>query len=647
MQQAQQHKTKIGRNDPCQCGSGKKYKQCCQTQAAVRVARPPSVDVSVPGLLRAATEHHQAGRLPQAEALYRQILQAAPNNPDALHLLGLIAHQSGKIEIAVDLISRAIRINPSGPMYYNLGVALQAGGVMDAAVESYRKALALNPEYAEAHSNLGTVLQAQGKYDAAAEHLHQALRFRPKDFAAHSNLGVVQQAQGHLDAALESFRRALAINPDYAEAHNNLGMVQHAQVQLEAALESFQRALAINPVYAEAHNNLGMVLQEQGQLEAALVCFRHALSIKPDYIEAHGNIGVVLLAQGQLDAAEASFHQALSINPQDADAHYNLSHVLLLRGASQAGWREYEWRVRHRFGRDYIADPRDPSRTLPRPSTLCPFDLADKRILLMREQGIGDEIFFLSFAALARQHGAWLAYQPSEKIASLVQRVPGLDAVLPLGEVPSNLDLIMLVGDLPLLLGLDSLQDIPPPLPLSVLPERLSAMRARLAAFGGRPVLGVTWRAGSERIAGQRKSRLFKETDISHLGQVLSAWPGEVLILQRQPRAAEMQEFTQALGRPAHDWSELNDSLEDMLALLALIDEYVGVSNTNMHLMAGLGKTARVLVTNPPEWRWMSERQESPWFPGFQLYRQQRDGAWTEALDRLAEDMQNRSYPAR
>ena len=564
--------------------------------------------MSLPGLLRDAMEYHRAGQLPQAETLYRKILQAAPSHPDALHLLGLIAHQAGKIANAVDLISRAISINPSGPMYYNLGVALQACGEMDAAVESYRQALVLTPDYAEAHGNLGAVLQGQGMYDAAAEHLRRATCLRPEDAGAHSNLGVVLQTQGHLDAALESFHRALAIKPNHAEAHNNLGMAQQAQGRLDAALDSFHRALAINPNHAEAHNN----------------------------------IGVVCLAQSRFDAAAASFHRTLSINPEDADAHNNLSQVLLLQGAFHSGWREYEWRVRHQFGHSYITDPRDSSRMLPRPSTQLPFDLVGKRILLVREQGIGDEIFFLRFAQIARQRGAWLAYRPSEKIATLVQRAPGLDAVLHDDDLPPNLDQIVLVGDLPLMLGADHVDDLPSAMPLTALPEQQSTIKERLAALGNRPVLGVTWRAGTERHASKSKSSLFKETDIALLGRALSSWPGEVLILQRHPRAEDIERFQCALGKSAHDWSSLNDDLEGMLALLSQIDEYVGVSNTNMHLMAGLGKPARVLVTNPPEWRWMMEGCESPWFPGFKLYRQQRDGKWDAALAGLKEDLQNR-----
>jgi Flp pilus assembly protein TadD len=526
---------KPGRNDPCHCGSGRKYKHCCQSQTDVRTA---SVDVSA--LLRTALQHHQAGQLPQAETLYRQILETAPNNPDALHLSGLIAHQAGKLDIAVDLISRAIRVKPSGPMYYNLGVSLQAQGQLDAAIESYRSAVALKPDDAEAHSNLGTALQLQGQFEAAIESFRRAIGLKPEAAGAHSNLGVALQAQGQLDAAIESFRRALVLNPDDAEAHNNLGV------------------------------------------------------------------------------------------------------ALLLRADFHAGWREYEWRVNSQTGRStYIADPRDASRVLPRPSTLLPLALEGKRILLIREQGIGDELFFLRFARAAQQRGAWVAYLPSAKIETLVQRAPGLDAVIRADDIPANLDQIFLVGELPLVLGADRLDTLPPALPLTVLPERRLAIKNRLAALGPGPYLGVTWRAGTERNSNHRKPLLFKEADCSRLGRALSAWPGEVLMLQRHPRAGEIERFTQALGRPAHDLSGLNENLEDMLALLAELDDYVGVSNTNMHLMAGLGKTARVLIPNPPEWRWMTEGPESPWFPGFTLYRQPRDGEWGGVLERLRGDLLN------
>ena len=323
---------KIGRNDPCPCGSGKKYKQCCASLGEVQAASTHFLDTSIPTAIQAALEHHQAGRLSQAEAIYRQILQIAPNHPDALHLLGVIAHQTGKIEIAVELISKAIRLNPSTSMYCNLGAALRDQGKLDAAVESYHKALSIQPDFADAYSNLGIALQQQGKLDAAVASYHMALSIKPDYAEAHNDLGNALQQQGKLDVAVESYHKALAIKPDFAEAHSNLGIALQQQGKLDAAVESYHKALSIKPDFAEAYSNLGNALKDQGKLDAAVASYRKALSITPDYAEAHSNLGLALNEQGKLDAAVEIYHKALSIKPDDAKAHSNLGNALKDQG---------------------------------------------------------------------------------------------------------------------------------------------------------------------------------------------------------------------------------------------------------------------------------------------------------------------------
>lgn len=244
----------IGRNDPCPCGSGKKYKQCCvQRDGALAASKIPNA-ASAREVLQAALEHHQAGRLPQAEALYQQILQVTPNHPDALHLLGALAHQVGKNEIAVELISKAIGARPSSLMHYNLGLALNAQGKLDAAVASYRNALLLKPDYAEAHNNLGLALQAQGKFDEAVKSYRRALLRKPDYVEAHNNLGNALQAQGKLNEAAEQYHKAIQLKPDYAEAYYNAGLVLRAQGLIDMAIVNHQRALQLS---ASPENKIG------------------------------------------------------------------------------------------------------------------------------------------------------------------------------------------------------------------------------------------------------------------------------------------------------------------------------------------------------------------------------------------------------
>jgi len=214
---------KSGRNEPCLCGSGKKFKHCCLLREQFPEATQRVLNPSIPKSIQEAFEHHQAGRLPQAEAIYQRILQDAPRHPDALHFLGVAALQAGNNERAVNLIGRAMQENPSDPLCcLNLGNALKGQGRLDAAVENYLKALALKPDLTEAHFNLGVTFQALGKLDAALECYHKALSLKPDYAEAHGNLGNTLRAQGKLDEALESFSRALALKPDNPITNSSL-----------------------------------------------------------------------------------------------------------------------------------------------------------------------------------------------------------------------------------------------------------------------------------------------------------------------------------------------------------------------------------------------------------------------------------------
>lgn len=272
---------KPGRNDPCICGSGKKYKQCCLQSGATSAPCKNPEAASVSMNFQTALEYHQAGHLPQAKAIYQQILQATPNHPEALHFLGVIANQEGNNEIAVELIGKAICANPSSLMHYNLGLALKAQGNLDAAAENYRKALSIRPDYAEAHYNLGNVLQEQGRLDMAAACYRKAITCKPEYAKAHCNLGNVLQEQGKLDEAVTSYRNAISYQPDYAEAYYNLGIVLKEQGNIDAAIASYRKAIMHEPDWADAHCNLGNALQLQGKLDEATACYRRALELDP------------------------------------------------------------------------------------------------------------------------------------------------------------------------------------------------------------------------------------------------------------------------------------------------------------------------------------------------------------------------------
>ena len=289
-----------------------------------------------------AQEHHDAGRLREAESLYGKILARHPNHVFAIHSLGLIAAETGNLGPARDLITTALDIEPDWPeAHNNLGNVQRALGDLDAAVESYRRTLAINPDLAGAHNNLGSVQRDSGDLQAAAKSFRRALQLTPDYAEAHNNLGIVHRNLGDLDAARECCRRALACQPHFAEAHNTLGNVLRDLGDLDAALESYGRALALKPRFAEAHNNLGIVHRDLGDLDAAIESHRRAVDLRPDYAEAYNNLGNALNDIGRLDEAERSYRRAVELKPDYAEAHNNLGNVFASVGRLDEAERYY------------------------------------------------------------------------------------------------------------------------------------------------------------------------------------------------------------------------------------------------------------------------------------------------------------------
>jgi len=331
--------------------------------------------------LESGVSHHQAGRLADAERIYRQILAQQPNHADALHLLGVLAVQAGRLDTGVELIRRAIDICSTNSLYYsNLGKALVDLGRFDEAIAACRQAIRLNPDFAEAHNHLGNALQDKGQLDESIAAYRQAIRLKPDhakalhnlgtalhangqpdeaiaaygqalrlkpDFAeAHYSLGIALQAKGQLEEATTSYRQAIVLKPDYADAYGNLGNALQDKGQLDEAIAAYQQAIRLNPDFAEAHNSMGAALLRKRQADEAVACFRHAIRLKPDFAEAHDNLGNALKNMGQLDEAIACFQQAIRLKPDDAESHYNHANALLAQGQFDEAIAAYSQAIR-------------------------------------------------------------------------------------------------------------------------------------------------------------------------------------------------------------------------------------------------------------------------------------------------------------
>jgi predicted O-linked N-acetylglucosamine transferase (SPINDLY family) len=272
-----------------------------------------------------AAQHAEAGRMREAEALYRQIIQRQPQNAEALLGLGVVIAQMGQSREAVELIRRAIALHSDWPeAHNNLGLALQQDGQLNEAINAYRRALALRPSHASAHYNLGNALKDLGRLDEAIAAYRQATASNPQFARAFNNLGTALRVRGHLAEAIAACRQALILQPNYVEAHTNLGSALCEKGALDDAIDSLKRAIALRPGYAQAHSNLGNCLKEKGQLDEATAEYQSALSIDPSLPEVHNNLGSVLNSRGDLDASIAAYVKAISLAPDSSSAHSNL-----------------------------------------------------------------------------------------------------------------------------------------------------------------------------------------------------------------------------------------------------------------------------------------------------------------------------------
>lgn len=279
--------------------------------------------------MRLAISNHRAGQLVQAEAVYRQVLDARPDHPDALHLLGVLLHQRGDSASATELIEKAVALGPGNARYWNnLGLAYAATGKLESAAERFRKAVDIAADYAEAHANLGDVLLRSGEVDAAVACYERALALNPGFAAAWSNLGNAMQRLGRADDAADAYRRAAELKPDHAAFQANLGTALQNLGCLSAAVCSYRRALELRPNSANVHTNLGNALRKLGELDEAAESHRRAIAISPDFAEAYCNLAAVLRDQGRLEDAAEHNRRALALKPDLADAHYNLGNVL-------------------------------------------------------------------------------------------------------------------------------------------------------------------------------------------------------------------------------------------------------------------------------------------------------------------------------
>lgn len=569
-----------------------------------------------------AMRDHQAGRIAAAEAVYQQILEAAPEHPEAMRLLGLVATQRGQHQRAYELIRRAIEIRPTPLHYQNLGMALDGLNRQDEAAASYRHAIELDPHLIDAHLNLGNLHRARGELDAALAAYRRVLEIAPNNAAAFNNLGNIYTQQNKKAEALECYRAAVRAKPDFALAHYNLSSAFQESGQFDAALYHCRRATELAPSNAEAHNSLGFLLAHHNRAAAAKESYRRALALRPNYALAHNNLGVTHFNEGEPREALLCYDRAVAAKPDYAAAHLNRSLANLLLGKFAEGWPEYDWRWK-------LPGVPPPPAGLDRPFWRgAPLNGA--RILLSGEQGLGDALQFVRYAPMVAARGGRVLLQIKPPLRRILATAPAVEEVVTIDEPPPAFDAHCPMLSLPVAFGTE-LATIPAPVPyLFADPQAVAMWRTRLGAPGLR--VGLVWAGWSGHNRDRRRS-----LSLAALAPLASVMGVRFVSLQKGPPAVQTVQPPE--GMDIVDLTAELDDLADTAALVAALDLVIAVDTSVAHLAGAMGKPVWILLPYAPDFRWLLDREDSPWYPTARLFRQPVADAWASVIARMTGDL--------
>ncbi len=479
----------------------------------------------------------------------------------------------------------------------------------DTAISGFKNALKHQPIYPEAANNLGVALESLGKIEEAELTYKKAIKQKKGYANAHYNLANIKKENDDFSSAIEHYTLAIKYKPDYINALNNLALLHQQNLFFIKSEALLLQALALSKDDIEIKNNLGQNYYNQFEYSKAWALFDSILKENPRYESTLLNTGLLMKAMGRIDEAREYYHRISTNGPFHTQAMNNLAHLELSLSNFEKGWDYYRFRPSTRSSELTFLEK-------------IPKDISEKSVLLLKDQGIGDEIFFARFIPFLTKYNIKLSYYTDERLSSFWERTFSGVSIITTYE-HADFDYVISVGDLPHLLYQDGYKETPPSLSFTPLPSALENIKNQLPNNGKKNVC-VTWEAG---VAD--KNFLYKKVPIHLLGKKLSHEDVNIIIIQRNPKSKDIKLLEKSLGRKAFNFSFLNNNLEEMLALLSIIDDYHCVSNTNVHLMAALNKSSHIYVPHPPDWRWLNDENNTPWFPSNKIYRQTDNGSWS------------------
>ena len=560
-----------------------------------------------------------SGDTDNAIACYQEILKINPNQISVYNNLGILLHQQRNFTDAIALYQKALTLKPDYvEALNNLGNSFQEIGEMNEAISAYEKAIVIQPNFAPAYFNCGNAWMTKENLETAENYYKKAIELQPDYAEALGHLGLLKQKQGQFSEALICLNKALELNPNFVELLNNLGIALEENGQVEDAIACYRKAISIKPDFLAVFNNLGNSLQKQLLFKDAIAIYQQAISQHPNFAEAINDLGHALQELGQLEDAIKYYQKAILIKPDYADAHLNFALSLLLRGELIQGFSEYEWRwqIRKNEIRNYSQPIWDGS------------NLQGKTIFLHLEQGLGDMIQFIRYIPLVQEKGGRIIVECYPHLLKLFSQIQGIKQwVICGGQIP-HFDVYASLMSLPRILG-TTLDNIPASIPYlkgDIFPSSFIFPASSLLK------IGIVWSGSVAHHKNyQRSCSLTKFTELVEISQV------SFYSLQKELSERDRDLLNQT---NIQDLSQYLGDFTDTAAIISQLDLVITVDTSVAHLAGAMGKPVWLLLSYIPDWRWLLEREDSPWYPTMKLFRQPSLGDWDSVFHKLKTSLQ-------
>ncbi|HMK38879.1 MAG TPA: tetratricopeptide repeat protein, partial [Bacteroidota bacterium] len=566
----------------------------------------------------------EQGHAAQALEEYRNALSLDPTSPVLLKQVGKLSQALHDDDEALRAFERVLSAGQGdADLYHRVGSLRQSRGDLDEAIRCYRTALELNPELAETWAQLGTALILKKLPEEAYRALENALRIKPDFPEVLNNIGMVMKERGQADIAERCFRMALRSKKDYAPAFNNLGTLFLDLSRFSEAEEQFREAVRLSPEFHLAWNNLGNALCGLGNFQEAKQIYRSVIEHDPSIPEVHFNLAAALQHEHRFEESILGYDEALRLRPGYAEARLNRALVLLLRGELREGWRDYECRFQ-------VKDPRR-IYVPPGPENLRwdGSDIRGMRILVRPEQGFGDTIQFSRYIPLLAERGAGVLFECPKELCGLFRGFPGVETLIEFrAEAPSiPFDRYVQLLSLPGLLGTDSVASIPWPGPyVKADPSVADSVRSRFD--DGVFHVGIAW--GGNPVHRNDHNR---SCALSEFLPLLDVSGVRIHSLQKGKPVSQLQSLPG--GDRIDNLDPLLTDFSVTAAVLSHLDLVIAVDTSVAHLAGAMGRPVWTLIPYRPDWRWLLDRTDSPWYPGMKLFRQSSHADWAGVISEV------------